>query len=315
MRLFGGERMQNIIARVGMDEDQPLEAGMLSRSIEGAQKKVEGKNFGIRKYVLQYDNVMNKQREIIYEERKKVLFGENLRPYIMNMTETLIDEEIDPIVADSKYAEDWDLDTLNRNLKKITNRFKGVEYEEDTIGMLTAEQLKEDVMDDFNELYREKEEEVGEDIMRELERMILLRIVDQKWMDHIDAMDQLKSGIGLRGLGGQDPAGAYAEEGFNMFEEMTAAIQEETVKFCYNVTVETRTERKRFVKSDRIKEGFEDESNYQVQGGQQMPEEANVPERESKQETVRRATPKVGRNDPCPCGSGKKYKHCCGKGN
>ena len=314
MRLFGGERMKGIVDKLGVEEDEPIESGMVSRSIENAQKKVEGRNFSIRKYVLQYDNVMNKQREIIYDERKKVLFGENLRPYIMNMTETLIDEEIDPIVADSKYAEDWDLDTLNRNLKKITNRFKGVEYEEDTIGMLTAEQLKEDVMDDFNELYREKEEEVGEDIMRELERMILLRIVDQKWMDHIDAMDQLKSGIGLRGLGGQDPAGAYAEEGFNMFEEMTAAIQEETVKFCYNVTVETKTERKRLVKSDRIKEGFEDESNYQMQGGQQMPEEANVPERESKQETVRRATPKVGRNDPCPCGSGKKYKHCCGKG-
>ena len=307
MRLFGGERMKGIVDKLGVEEDEPIESGMVSRSIENAQKKVEGRNFSIRKYVLQYDNVMNKQREIIYDQRRMVLNGEDVSGYIKNMTYELIDGIVDPVVMESKYSEEWDI-------KRITNRFKGVEYEEDTIGALTQEQLMEDILDDFHELYREKEEEVGEEIMRDLERMILLRIVDQKWMDHIDAMDQLKSGIGLRGLGGQDPAGAYAEEGFNMFEEMTAAIQEETVKFCYNVTVETRTERKRFVKSDRIKEGFEDESNYQVQGGQQMPEEANVPERESKQETVRRATPKVGRNDPCPCGSGKKYKHCCGKG-
>ena len=317
MRLFGGERMKTIVDKLGVEEDEPIESGMVSRSIENAQKKVEGRNFSIRKYVLQYDNVMNKQREIIYEERRKVLFGENLKSYILNMTEGLIKEDVDPITMESKYAEEWDFETLNKKLKKICNRFEGIEYDQDTLGLLTPEQLMDDLMEEFRRLYDEKEAEVGEEVMRELERRILLQIVDSKWMDHIDAMDQLKNGIGLRGLGGQDPAGAYAQEGFDMFEEMTAAIQEETVKFCYNVTVQTKTERKRVIGGNNMREDFEDENNYimaQAQaagGGQNMQE--MVPERENVQETVRRTTPKVGRNDPCPCGSGKKYKYCCGR--
>ena len=149
--------------------------------------------------------------------------------------------------------------------------------------------------------------------MRELERMILLRIVDSKWMDHIDAMDQLKSGIGLRGLGGQDPAGAYAQEGFDMFEEMIASIQEETVKFCYNVTVETQTERRRIIGGGMLTEGFEDDANYMMVSGDDYEGYDEIPEYEEKPEPVRRDAPKVGRNDLCPCGSGKKYKHCCGK--
>ena len=313
MRLFGGERMKGIVDRLGVEEDEPIESGMVSRSIENAQKKVEGRNFSIRKYVLQYDNVMNKQREIIYDERRRVLFGENLKEYIMNMTEGLVKEEVDPITMESKYSEEWDFDTLNENLKKITGRFDGIEYDADTLSLLTPEQLMDDVMDEFRKLYAEKEEEVGEDIMRELERRILLQIVDSKWMDHIDAMDQLKNGIGLRGLGGQDPAGAYAEEGFAMFEEMTASIQEETVKFCYNVSVQTTTERRRVIGGRNMREEYEDEGNYIMaeSGGGEMQE--MVPDRENVQETVRRATPKVGRNDPCPCGSGKKYKYCCGR--
>ena len=313
MRLFGGERMKGIVDKLGVEEDEPIESGMVSRSIENAQKKVEGRNFSIRKYVLQYDNVMNKQREIIYDERRRVLFGENLKEYIMNMTEGLVKEEVDPITMESKYSEEWDFDTLNENLKKITGRFDGIEYDADTLSLLTPEQLMDDVMDEFRKLYAEKEEEVGEDIMRELERRILLQIVDSKWMDHIDAMDQLKNGIGLRGLGGQDPAGAYAEEGFAMFEEMTASIQEETVKFCYNVSVQTTTERRRVIGGRNMREEYEDEGNYIMaeSGGGEMQE--MVPERENVQETVRRAAPKVGRNDPCPCGSGKKYKYCCGR--
>ncbi len=315
MRLFGGERMKGIVDRMGVEEDEPIESGMVSRSIENAQKKVEGRNFSIRKYVLQYDNVMNKQREIIYDERRKVLFGEDLKEYIMNMTDGLIKEEVDPITMESKYPEEWDFDTLNKNLRRITKAFKGIEYDKDSLGLLTPEQLYDDCVEEFHRIYDEKEAEVGSEIMRELERRILLEIVDSKWMDHIDAMDQLKSGIGLRGLGGQDPAGAYAEEGFNMFEEMTGAIQEETVKFCYNVTVRTTTERRRRIGGGNMREEFEDEGNYMMleQGGEGAGPEAVVPERERVQETVRRATPKVGRNDPCPCGSGKKYKYCHGR--
>ena len=316
VRLFGGERMQKLVERMGLEEDEAIEAGMLSRAIEGAQKKVEGKNFGIRKYVLQYDNVMNKQREIIYDERRKVLFGEDLRDYIMNMADTILNAIIDPIVVDSKFPEEWDFETLNRNLRKITNRYEGkTSYTTQQLNAMTQDSLREEVLADFHKLYEEKEQEIGMEQMREVERMILLRVVDNLWMDHIDAMDQLKSGIGLRALGQQDPAAAYAKEGFDMFEQMISAIQEDTVKYCYNVTVETRTERKTIMEAESAtKSEFVDEDQVRtMQGGGQLPEGAQVPAREQKKEPVRRDQPKVGRNDPCPCGSGKKYKNCCGK--
>ena len=313
MRLFGGERMQNVVQRLGVEEDEPIEAGMITRSIEGAQKKVEGRNFSIRKYVLQYDNVMNKQREIIYGERKRVLFGENLREYITNMTHEMLDEVIDPVTVASRFAEEWDIDTVNAGLKKISPAFKGLSYTEEELHALDEETFKQSIYDMFEELYQAKEAEIGEDKMREIERMILIRVVDNKWMDHIDAMDQLKSGIGLRAMGQQDPAAAYAQEGFDMFELMIQSIKEETVKFCYNVTVETRTERKDILGTGEAhKDDFVDDGP--AQGGQAMPAEQQIPPRERKKpETYRREQPKVGRNDPCPCGSGKKYKQCCGK--
>ena len=266
MRLFGGERMQNIIQRLGVEEDEAIEAKMITKQIENAQKKVEGKNFSIRKYVLQYDDVMNKQREIIYGERKKVLFGENLREDLVSMTHQLIDEVVDPVVVASKFAEEWDFETINKGLRKITPAFEPLDFDKETLADMDEESLKAGLYADFEDLYKAKEEEIGEERLREVERMILIRVVDNKWMDHIDAMDQLKSGIGLRGLGGQDPAAAYAQEGFDMFELLVNSIKEDFVKFCYNVTVQTTTD-----------------------------------------------APKVGRNDPCPCGSGKKYKHCCGR--
>ena len=320
MRLFGGERMQNILQRVGMDEDDPLEAGMLSRSIESAQKKVEGKNFSIRKYVLQYDNVMNKQREIIYDQRRMVLDGEDVSGYIKNMAYDLIDATVDPVVLESKYPEEWDIQRIVDGLDQIAPQFEErFKWDEDYLVGLDEDKLKEDIKAVFDELYEEKEAEIGTEQMREVERMILLRVVDNRWMDHIDAMDQLKEGIGLRGIGQQDPAVAYAQEGFAMFDEMVADIREETVKFCYNVTVTTRTERRNVV-SGRVsaaKEEYKDEeaasqSGARRQGGS-MPSAAPKAEKTGKQETIRRDMPKVGRNDPCPCGSGKKYKNCCGR--
>ena len=312
MRLFGGERMQNIIQRLGVEEDEAIEAKMITKQIENAQKKVEGKNFSIRKYVLQYDNVMNKQREIIYGERKKVLFGENLREDLVSMTHQLIDEVVDPVVVASKFAEEWDFETINKGLRKITPAFEPLDFDKETLADMDEESLKAGLYADFEDLYKAKEEEIGEERLREVERMILIRVVDNKWMDHIDAMDQLKSGIGLRGLGGQDPAAAYAQEGFDMFELLVNSIKEDFVKFCYNVTVQTTTERKDVIGTgESRKDEFDEEAV--MSGGQDMPAGAVVPEREHKQQTVRRDAPKVGRNDPCPCGSGKKYKHCCGR--
>lgn len=317
MRLFGGEKMQNVVKRLGVEDDEPIEAGMITRSIEGAQKKVEGRNFSIRKYVLQYDNVMNKQREIIYGERRKVLFGEDLREDIASMTHELIDEIVEPITIGSRFSEEWDFEALNDRLAKLSPNFTPMTYTEDEMLELTPEGLKQDVYDRFEELYKAKEEEIGEDKMREIERMILIRVVDNKWMDHIDDMDQLKSGIGLRALGQQDPAAAYAQEGFDMFELMIQAIKEETVKFCYSVTVQTKTERKDILGTGQErKDDFVDEAPaagpVAMESGE-MPEQTQIPQREKKQEPYRREHPKIGRNDPCPCGSGKKYKNCCGR--
>ena len=312
MRLFGGERMQAIVQRLGVEEDEAIESKVITKQIENAQSKVEGKNFGIRKYVLQYDNVMNKQREVIYGERKKVLFGDDLREDLRAMTQGLIDEIVAPITVASKFAAEWDFDTLNKKLRQITPKFEPLVFDEETLKDIDETSLKEGIYADFDDIYAEKEEEVGLDKIRDVERMILIRIVDNKWMDHIDAMEQLKNGIGLRGLGGQDPAGAYATEGFDMFEEMIQNIQEEFVKFCYNVTVETSTERRDVIGTgEGRKDEYVDEDIQDA--GQGMPTGTKIPERERKQETVRREQPKIGRNDPCPCGSGKKYKHCCGR--
>ena len=312
MRLFGGERIQNIVGKLGMNEDEPIEANMLTKSIENAQKKVEGRNFGIRKYVLQYDDVMNKQREIIYGERRRVLFGEDLRTHIMSMVEELVDENLEFCSAASKYAEEWDLAGLENSLRKICGAFKGFHYTEEDIQNLDGYTLKEDTMRLFEEAYAAKEEEIGIERMRELERMILIRVVDNKWMDHIDAMDQLRHGIGLRALGQQDPARAYAQEGFEMFDLMIKNIKEDTVKFCFNVTIQTDTARKQIMGTgEGRKEDFSDGGS--AEGGEYAggPSATKVPEREHKQETVRKGET-IGRNDPCPCGSGKKYKKCCG---
>ena len=265
MRLFGGERIQVIMDRFGLT-DEPLEAGMLSKTIENAQKKVEGKNYGIRKYVLQYDDVMNRQRTIIYEERNRVLHGESLRDYIVSMMRDVATDDAD--------------------------------------------------FEDLLKQYEAKEREIGEERMREIERVLLLRIVDTKWMDHIDAMDQLKTGIGLRSLGQQDPAQAYANEGFDMFEDMLGSIREDMVKYVLSITLETNAERKQVI---RIGSASKEESRSALDEGKprrsavgNMPKAAPKEVKESRQTPVRvEKTP--GRNEPCPCGSGKKYKNCHGR--
>ena len=324
MRLFGGDRIQGFVDKLGMGDDS-IGAGVLSKTIENAQKKVEGRNFDVRKYVLQYDNVMNKQREVIYDERRKVLFGEDLKDNIMGMMATLVENLVKPATMDSRFAEEWDIPALSANLKRITEHFPGLSYSDDELHDLTAEKLEDDVKEIFYRLYDKKEAEVGAEKMREVERMILLRVVDNHWMDHIQAMDDLKQGIGLRSLGQIDPAAAYANEGFDMFEEMIGEIQLETVKYCYNVSVRTDSRRRSIIRvGDARKDEYRGDAASMAKraasadapaaGGAvsgQMPGAA--PEEIKKQETVRRQAPKIGRNDDCPCGSGKKYKNCCMK--
>lgn len=287
MRLFGSERIQAIVEKLGMDEDEPLEHAMLSKSIESAQRKIEGNNFSIRKHVLQYDDVMNKQREIIYAERRKVLEGEDLGEEVRSMTEDVISQAVDKYTADGKYPEEWDLAGLESHLESIIP-LQG-RFVVDDIESLTRESLKEKLMESSASLYAEKEEMIGSVQMRELERVIMLKMVDSKWIDHIDAMDQLKQGIGLRAMGQQDPVRAYQTEGFDMFEEMVASIQLDTVRSLFNVQIDKKIER------EQVAEPIE--TNF---SGEEGSEPVMLGE-------------KIGRNDPCSCGSGEKYKKCCGK--
>ncbi len=291
MRLFGSDKIQGIVESLGMPEDEPLEHRILSKSIESAQRRVEGRNFGIRKHVLQYDDVMNKQREVIYEQRRKVLQGENLKEHIRGMVEELIDDSIALFTGDAKYAEEWNLTGLEDYLGEIYLPKGSLKF--DDIEAVTKESLKEELSDIAENIYQNKEEEIGEEQLREVERVILLRVVDTKWMDHIDAMDQLRQGIGLRAMGNEDPVRAYQIEGYDMFEDMIKNIQVDTLKNLYHIESVERVERKRVAK---------------VTGSSHGASESEV-----KTKTVRRTGKKVGRNDPCPCGSGKKYKKCCGR--
>ncbi|MBR3749379.1 MAG: preprotein translocase subunit SecA [Firmicutes bacterium] len=261
MRLFGGEKVQSLITRFGMGEDEKLEAGLLSRTIENAQKKVEGRNYGIRKYVLQYDDVMNRQRTVIYNERNRVLHGEDLREHIVGMMQDQVTEILDYVTAPGKYAESWDWDELNKRLKAINPNFRDIRYSDEQLQVLDRDILNADCMAMFEEFYKAKEQEIGEQRMREIERMLLLRIVDSKWMDHIDAMDQLKTGISLRSLGQQDPAQSYANEGADMFELMVKSICDDMVRFLYGITLQTTSERRQVI---RIGQSRKDEGESAI---------------------------------------------------
>ncbi|QSQ10382.1 Protein translocase subunit SecA [Koleobacter methoxysyntrophicus] len=286
MRLFGGDNIKNIMERLGMDDDQPIEHPLITRSIENAQKRVEARNFDIRKHVLEYDDVMNKQREVIYSQRKKVLEGENLKESILGMIEEVISNMVDTYCVEGVHPEEWDLKGLIEYAEDIflpRNSFRIDNVEE-----VTREELKQRLVEKALALYESREKELGSDTMREFERVITLKIVDKKWMDHIDAMDQLRQGIGLRAYGQRDPVMEYKFEGYEMFKAMIRSIQEDTVKYLFKAQVQNIPQRHQVVR--RVSESQENTG---------------------RREPVRNQ--KVGRNDPCPCGSGKKYKKCCGR--
>lgn len=288
IRLFAGDRFKNVMEGIDAPEDEPIEHKILTRLIESAQRKVEGNNFSIRKHVLQYDDVMNKQREVIYAERKKVLEGGDLKEDIAAMARDLIDDTVDfNVKLDDKHQKYVDYEGIYlfaRNTFGFDEDFLDGHTESD------ADELKRFIREEAKKKYAEKEEEFGAEAFREVERVILLRVVDQKWMDHIDAMDQLRQGIGLRAVGQIDPVRAYQNEGFDMFEAMNESIREETVRLLFHVENPEKMERK------------------------QVAQEVKTVNPDSGvQEPVRRQTKKIGRNDPCPCGSGKKYKNCHGK--
>jgi len=307
LRLFGGERIENIMNTMGMEDDVPLEFGLLSKQLEGAQKRVEARHFQSRKHVLQYDDVMNRQREIIYDQRRRVLEGENLREQMTDMLDRLIDRVVGPYTAVSQYPEGWDFEGMFEYLHHVFLPNGYVKITKEQMEDLTVESLTKMLKDAAIALYEMKEKQIAEQggDMRDVERFVLLRMVDQKWMDHIDAMDRLRQGVGLRAYGQRDPVVEYRVESFDMFDEMINAIQEEAISMIFRVGIKTNLEHKAVGKTtagkstnrtQRRKTGSASKKN-----NQQNP---NAPVKVDK---------KVGRNEPCPCGSGKKYKNCCGK--
>ena len=297
MKIFGGNAITKVYNTLGADENMPIEAKMISKAVENAQKKVEGRNFSIRKNVLKYDDVMNAQREIIYKQRRQVLDGENMSENISNMINSVAEEVVGTYI-EGEEGNSLNIEALNT---EILNTF-GIdmlpflkEHRKD-INAVTEELEKQ-----AHAKYEEKEQDIGSEQMRELERVVLLKVVDEKWMNHIDSMDELKNGIGLRAYGQQDPVVKYRMEGMDMFEEMTANIKIDVVKILMNIRKQGEVRRQETAKIT----GAALEAINSVDGGKAIDVNEN--------KTVVNEGPKIGRNDPCPCGSGKKYKNCCGK--
>ena len=290
MRLFGSEKIMSMFNALGVQDGEQIEHKMLTSAIEKAQKKIEGNNYGIRENVLKYDEVMNEQREIIYKERRQVLDGESMKDVILKMVKDIVSQVVDRTISDEQAPEDWDFAQLNIELRSIIPLTEYMPSADETKNMKKAA-LKETLTEMALQAYADKESEFPDpESMREAERVVLLKTIDRKWMDHIDDMDQLRQGIGLQAYAQRDPLNEYKMAGYDMFNEMMASIREDTVKMMFRVKVEKPEEREQVAK---------------VTGTNKDDSGVKAP--------VRRNAPKIQPNDPCPCGSGKKYKQCCGR--
>ena len=292
MRLFGSDRLTAIVEALGLEDDQPIEHKMLTNAIENAQRRVEGRNFDIRKRVLQYDDVMNKQREVIYSQRRQVLNGESLKESFMKMIENTVDSLVERFCGENSHPDMWDWEGINAQARDLLPDIGKLSVPKEEADTYTQEDLKQTLLRAVVGAYEAKEAEYGAEIMRELERIVLLRTVDEKWMDHIDAMDQLRYGIGMRAYGQRDPVVEYKFEGFEMFEEMIRSIQYDSVKRLLRMRIDRE---QGTPKREKVAEPV---TASHGDSGPRKP--------------VVRSGARVGRNDPCPCGSGKKYKKCCG---
>ncbi len=294
MRLFGGERIQSMMNAIGAEDDMPIEAKILTNSIQSAQMKVEARNFGIRKNVLQFDDVMNRQREIIYSQRAKVLDGEDISEIVKVMVKETIDGTVDRYLVDKEVHDNWNLEGLRDYFLGWLTTADDLRYDTQQLGDISDQEIKDMINERAMKLYAMREKQFTSPIMREIERVVLLRIVDTKWMQHIDDMEELKRGMYLRSYAQKDPVVEYRIEGFDMFDAMIESIREDTVKLMFTIQLRTNEEPKR----------------EQVAKPTQ---EAGGSDGSLEQRPAKRSITKVGRNDPCPCGSGKKYKKCCGR--
>jgi preprotein translocase subunit SecA len=301
LRIFGSERISHIMDRLGMEEDQPIEHRLVTKAIENAQRRVEAHNFEIRKQLLEYDNVMNKQREVIYAQRREVLTGEDLKNSVMEMVEEQTEDLIDQYAEEKIHPEDWDLRGLqDAAFQQFSFRWSAPSGEENG---LNRNQLRELVGQKAKEIYQKKEEEFGAPMLRYLEKVIMLQAIDHHWKDHLLAIDQLKEGIGLRGYGQKDPLIEYQKEAYQMFLEMLDRIKSDAIEKLFAIQI---------AKEQAVKEmKVERKQTFVLSRGEAMAQRAGGETEAGKGVTVRREGKKVGRNDPCPCGSGKKYKKCC----
>ena len=330
LRLFASDRISGIMDKLGMDEDEPIEHKLITNSIEHAQKKVEARNFDIRKHVLEYDDVMNQQREVMYGERRKILFGENLRENIMGMVKHIIRAEMDQYANADLYPEEWQLDGLIEDAEKIYAPQGRLKKEE--LAAMSRDELQETLENLAEEGYHSRELLFGEENMRELEKVVMLRVVDNKWMEHLDHMDMLRDGINLRAYGQRNPLVEYKIEALDMFEEMEAAIQDQIASLMYHVSIITPEQQAaqqaaaaQAASSQPAEASAQDKAKMeeiiksqksQLQDHLQNAQASHgddVSAAEAKKKPVTKDGKKVGRNDPCPCGSGKKYKNCCGR--
>ena len=293
MRIFAADRLSGLMQRIGMAEDEPIEHRLISKAIENAKSRVEAHNFSIRKQIIEYDDVMNQQREIIYRQRREALQGGNLKPAVFDMIDDMLDSIIEENTADKTYAEDWNLEALNKEMVRIFGVQADLTVE--SLEDMDREALRQDLLERVQQRYEAREQEFGSLIMRDLENYILLQSVDTLWKDHLLNMDYLKEGIGLRSYGQQDPLVAYKREGHEMFQEMIDRVKEETLQKLFYIQIQ---------REEQVQEmRAEQEDQPMFYGPAEAP---------PKRQAVRKEG-KVGRNDPCPCGSGKKYKKCHGK--
>jgi len=310
LRLFAQERIAKIMEKLGMEEGEPIEHPWVTRAIETAQKRVEAHNFEIRKHLLEYDDVMNNQRKLIYSERKQLLEGEEVRDVIDGMIEEVLDETVGLYVDEEAYPENWDMVGLAEAMKRQFD--VEVSWTKEETEGLTPALIKDDLLAKIKAAYQKKEAQVGSDMMRYLERMLMLQVVDSQWKDHLLAMDHLKEGIGLRGYGQKDPLVEYKREGFEMFEAMEARISRDTIAFLMKVQVAVEAER------TADAQDLSAVPLARPADGRSRREPTLTPARSLRSAAASAPAlapamkAKVGRNDPCPCGSGKKYKKCCG---
>lgn len=298
MRLFGGDRIAAVMARLNIDENTPIENNMLTNTIENAQRKVEARNFATRKNVLQYDDVMNRQRELIYKQRDQVLNGDNVKDEITKMMHQSVEDTVDAFLPDSETREEWNIVGLRDNYMGWLLTEEDLQHSEEELKNISKDDIKAELIQKVDDLSASREELFGEQVTRELERVVMLKCVDVQWMDHIDAMDQLKRGIHLRGYAQRDPVVEYRNEGYDMFDQMIANIRDDTTRLFLSAKIQVIDE--------------QEAPKELVESGAGAAVKISNPDDEEENTSAKPSGTKVGRNDPCPCGSGKKYKKCCG---